>query len=210
MTLMPLLRCLALAGAARARRWRSDRRATAAVEFTLISPVAFMMVGLIVFSGESLEVQRKVTMTLRTLTDLVAQQCDIGPGASGVGYAAPCPSKYYVYSDIVSAASAVMQPYDPTGLQFTIAEVRTNGSTGGAGAQVWCKYTTGSSGACPGGAFPPNLSASAYVVYGNVNYTFHPLGVWMPSLAITFSDSLYFLPRIAPAANPPQVACTGC
>ena len=211
-------RSFPIAGLGLARRWRRDIRAVAAVEFAFIAPCMLMLMSLVFFAGEGFEVQRKVTMTMRTLTDMVTQQCDIGPNANSMGYTSPCPSTYYTYTQIVSAASTVMTPYDPTALQFTIAEIATNGSSAGAGTQVWCKYTAGGAGNCPGGSFPSNLSTSTYVIYGMVNYTYNPLGIWFQGASVTFSDSYYLLPRIKPTftslpSNPPTgpyVACSGC
>ncbi len=206
------------------RRWRGDMNAAAAVEFALIAPAMLMMMAMIVFGGEGFEVQRKVTMTMRTLTDLVTQQCDIGPNQPTSGgsssYAAPCPSTVYYSTDITAAASIVMTPYDVTPLQFTIAEIQTNGSASGTGVQVWCKNSSAATTYCPGATFPANLSSSAYLIYGHVQYTYSPLGLWFQSANVTFSDSYYMLPRIAPASAPggtaltnngqPYVACTGC
>jgi hypothetical protein len=201
------------------RRWRRDKSAAAAVEFALTAPAMLMMMAMIVFAGEGFEVQRKVTMTMRTLTDLVTQQCDVGP--SPPVYAAPCPSNTYTFTQIINAACMVMAPYvqsvspctDPN-LNFTIAEIQTNGSTSGSGAQVWCKaYNTSN---CPGGSFPSNLSTSPYLIYGNVQYIYNPLGLWFQSGNVTFSDNFYMLPRITsvspapPTANSPYVACSGC
>jgi hypothetical protein len=191
-----------------ARRWRRDISAAAAVEFALTAPAMLMMMAMIVFAGEGFEIQRKVTMTMRTLTDLVTQQCDVGPSAPA--YATPCPSSTYTYTQIINAACLVMAPYvqtaspctDPN-LNFTIAEVQTNGSTSGAGTQVWCKaYNTSN---CPGGTFPQNLYTSPDLIYGNVQYIYNPLGLWFQSANVTFSDNYWMLPRINST-----VACSGC
>jgi hypothetical protein len=204
-----------------ARRWRRDNSAAAAVEFALTAPAMLMMMAMIVFAGEGFEVQRKVTMTMRTLTDLVTQQCDVG--ASAQTYWTPCPTNTYSYTQIINAACLVMAPYvqqvspctDPN-LNFTIAEIQTNPAT-----QVWCKaYNTSN---CPGGSFPSNLAGSAYLIYGNVQYTYNPLGLWFQSANVTFSDSFYMLPRLTPVPTSyaatyqgvpnngqPYVYCSGC
>jgi len=185
------------------RRWRHDKSAAAAIEFALTAPAMLMMMAMIVFGGEGFEIQRKVTMTMRTLTDLVTQQCDVGPSAPI--YAAPCPSNTYTYTQIINAACLVMAPYvqsaspcsDPN-LNFTIAEIQTSPAS-----QVWCEaYNTAN---CPGASFPSNLSTSPNVIYGNVQYIYNPLGLWFQSANITFSDNFYMLPRINTT-----VACTGC
>src|SRR5580658_754427 len=125
---MPRLPLLSVVFGSRARRWRRDTNAAAAVEFALTAPAMLMMMAMIVFGGEGFEVQRKVTMTMRTLTDLVTQQCDVGP--SPQTYYSPCQTNTYTWSQIINAACLVMAPYvqqtspctDPN-LNFTIAEI---------------------------------------------------------------------------------------
>ncbi len=63
------------------RRWLSDERAVAAVEAALIAPVAVGLLGLIAIWGQAIAIQRKVTLTATTITDLVSQQGS--PPASG-------------------------------------------------------------------------------------------------------------------------------
>ena len=193
------------------RNLRGDIRAAAAIEFVLIAPAALMLMALVVFAGEGLEILRKVTMTTRTLTDLVTQQCDIGP--SNPGYASPCPSSTYTYSQIVGAASLVMVPYSASAMNFAVAEIQTNGSSSGAGTQVWCEATASATALCPAGSatanvaasFQSNLSTSPYVIFGQVQYTYNPLGIWFLNTTLTLTDSIYLLPRINST-----VACTGC
>jgi hypothetical protein len=186
-----------------AHRWRRDKSAAAAVEFALTAPAMLMMMAMIVFAGEGFEIQRKVTMTMRTLTDLVTQQCDVGPSATA--YASPCPPNTYTYTQIINAACLVMVPYVQTtspcsnpNLNFTIAEIQTSPAS-----QKWCEPNNSSN--CPGASFPSNLSTSPNLIYGNVQYVYNPLGLWFQSANITFSDSFYMLPRINST-----VACTGC
>jgi hypothetical protein len=205
-----------------ARRWRRDKSAAAAIEFALTAPAMLIMMAMIVFGGQGFEIQRKVTMTMRTLTDLVTQQCDVGSTPQAY-WNPPCPTNTYTYSQIINAACLVMIPYvqqaspctDPN-LNFTIAEIQ-----GSPASQVWCKAHNTAN--CPGGAIPSYLAGSAYVIYGNVQYTYNPLGLWIQSAAITFSDSFYMLPRLtpvptsyaatyngAPNNGQPYVYCSGC
>jgi Flp pilus assembly protein TadG len=194
------------------RRWRGDVSAAAAVEFVLIAPAALMLMALVVFAGEGLEILRKVTMTTRTLTDLVTQQCDIGPNNPGYPGTA-CPSSTYTYSQIVGAASLVMVPYSASAMNYAVAEIETNGSTSGSGIQIWCEATASAASLCPAGSasanasasFQTNLATSPYVIFGQVQYSYSPLGIWFPSTALTLTSSIYLLPRIASTVN-----CSGC
>ena len=75
--------------AARAgRALRDDARATAAVEAALILPIALTMFALLIYGAEAFAIQRKVTLTARTVTDLVTQATptQFNSGASVVSH----------------------------------------------------------------------------------------------------------------------------
>ena len=70
------------------RALRVDARATAAVEAALILPVALTMFALLLYGAEAFDIQRKVTLTARTVTDLITQtDADDGQAKSAVGSA---------------------------------------------------------------------------------------------------------------------------
>ncbi len=56
------------------RRWLRDEKGVAAVEAALIAPVAVGLLGLIAIWAQAIAIQRKVTLTAHTITDLVTQQ----------------------------------------------------------------------------------------------------------------------------------------
>lgn len=56
------------------RRWLRDEKGVAAVEAALIAPVAVALLGLIAIWAQAIAIQRKVTLTAHTITDLVSQQ----------------------------------------------------------------------------------------------------------------------------------------
>ena len=72
-----------------ARALRDDARATAAVEAALILPIALTMFALLIYGAEAFAIQRKVTLTARTVTDLVTQAAptQMSSGASVVVHA---------------------------------------------------------------------------------------------------------------------------
>ena len=56
------------------RRWLRDEKGVAAVEAAIIAPVAVALLGLIAIWAQAIAIQRKVTLTAHTITDLVSQQ----------------------------------------------------------------------------------------------------------------------------------------
>src|SRR5208283_3901340 len=59
------------------RNWRGDPAGSAAAEFALILPIAlFLFTGTITY-GNAIYIDRKVTLTARTVTDLVTQYSSV-------------------------------------------------------------------------------------------------------------------------------------
>ena len=111
-----MLRRAARAG----RALRSDARATAAVEAALILPVAMTMFALLLYGAEAFNIQRKVTLTARTVTDLITQAnpTNFSAGASVVSHTS--------IDTQLSVASAVLTPYTAADLSMVASEVLVN------------------------------------------------------------------------------------
>ena len=178
-----------LSGSARklARRWLDETAAIATVEFALVAPAMLGLMAMIVFAGQGFEIQRKVTLTMRTLTDLVTQQTAIGLTSA----------TNYNYTQILNAASLVIAPYDATPLTMVISEIQTNGTANGT--VVWSKGTSNATALTVGSsvAVPANLQNSGYLVLGTVSYTYTPLQIVYQSSGMTLSDSIYMAPRVS-------------
>ena len=171
----------------RVRRLRRETRATAAVEFAFVAPSMLVMMAIIVYAGQAFEIQRKVTLTMRTLTDLVTQQTNIGATSSA-----------YTYTQILNAASLVIAPYDSSQMQMIISEIQTNGTS--AGIVVWSQATgTGATALSVGSSVtvPTNITAAGYLILGTVNYTYNPLSIYQQASAITLTDHIYMAPRVS-------------
>ena len=194
-------------------RFPRDVRGAAAVEFALLCPVMAGLLALGLLAGEGFEINRKLTMSVRTLADLASQQTEVGAA-----------STTYTYSQILGAAACVMAPYateNSTGgncsasqLTMTLSEVSTTGS--GSGTVVWSETTTGGTALTVGSSVtvPSNITTSGttvYLILGQAQYTYNPLNFYYQSSAITLSDSLFLSPRQIPSGQTqPQVNCTGC
>jgi len=68
-------------------RFQRSEEGIAAVEGALLLPVAIAVMGLVVYGGEGLAIQRKVTLASRTLADLVGQ-ATVSTTANAAGQAA--------------------------------------------------------------------------------------------------------------------------
>lgn len=171
---------------------RAERRGSVTVELALITPVVLMLFAGMVLGGEGLEIERKVTMTMRTLTDLASQQANIGTS-----------STTYTYTQILNAASLVMAPYSATSLTMVLSEVSTNGT--GTGAVVWSQATAGGTALSAGATVtvPANSTKSSYMIIGTVTYTYNPLNIFFAVGGIPLSNSI----ALAPVTTSGSVAC---
>jgi len=194
-----------------ARALRDDARASAAVEAALILPVALTMFALLLYGAEAFAIQRKVTLTARTVTDLVTQAAptQMSSGASVVVAASVDP--------LLTVSSAVLAPYSNSNLAMVVSEVLVNSDQMTAVVQ-WsepCPNTTclSSIGATarPNGqtiTLPTGLGtgqAGTYLILGEVTYNYTPLNFYTPTTALTLHDAIYLTPR-----QSTSISCTDC
>jgi Flp pilus assembly protein TadG len=182
---------------------RDDARATAAVEAALILPIALTMFALLVYGAEAFAIQRKVTLTARTITDLVTQAAPTSmvSGASQVVQAA-------INSDLC-AASAVITPYDPTKLTMVISEVLVNSNQTTAIVK-WSQTYNGATARAYGSTItlPTGLGtgqAGSYLILGETNYAYTPLSIFTPVAGLALHDAIYLTPR-----QSTSITCTDC
>ena len=139
----------------------ANSRGAAAVEFALVTPIAFLLLFLIVVGGAGMEQLGKVYLAARTAANLVSMQNTV-VAASQV----QC---------ILAASGTVMAPYSTVSLSLTVSEILVTGYE--TGSVVWSQaayggspLAAGSSIAVPAGAF----SVGSYQILAQASYTFTP------------------------------------
>jgi Flp pilus assembly protein TadG len=168
----------------------------AAIELALILPAAMLMLSLAVAGGQGFEIQRRVVLTTSTITGLVAGTPYLpNPSVSG----ATEMNQSDLDTDLALAAE-VMYPQPSTNLTAVISELKVTASNN-TGTVVWSEPYNGATALATGTvlALDPSLVASgaAYIIYGQVQYTYQPLS-FMPSIAsLTLSSSQSLVPRSA-------------
>jgi len=165
-------------------RFSHDLGAGATVEFVMLTPVILSMLALVVVGGEGFEINRKVTTVVRTLADLASQQTSIGATGST-----------YTYTQILNAASLVVQPYDSSQLSLVLSEVSANGT--GTGVVKWSQANAQGTALTVGATVtvPSNITTAGYLILGSARYNFTPLQIFLPMAAFPITDSLYLAPR---------------
>jgi Flp pilus assembly protein TadG len=191
-----------------ARALRDDARATAAVEAALVLPIALAMLALLIYGAEAFAIQRKVSVTARTVTDLVTQATPtlMTSGASIVGHAA-------IDTDL-SYAACVMAPYSPcpnasSNLTMVVSEVLVNSDQATALVK-WSEPYNGATARTLNQSItlPTGLGVGQqgnYLVLGEVYYNYAPINLFTQLSAMTLHDSIYLTPR-----QSTSITCTDC
>lgn len=168
----------------RAAGFNSDRRGIAATEFALILPIMLVLFVGVTEVGQAISISRKVTITVRTVTDLVTQ------------YSALSTSDM---SNLLAASAQVMAPYPSSKVSVTVSEVSTDSN--GNATITWSSalngtpYATGAKVTLPSGLAQPNIS----LIWGQVQYNYAPVLGDNIIGPIALSDQIYMNPRLCTA-----------
>ena len=179
-----------------ASRWRREEKGVAAVEMAFIAPAALMLLGLTLVGGQGFSVQTKVALAARTVTDLVSQAPYVkDPLVAG----ATSLNKSDLDVDL-ALASEIMYPNSTTGLTAVVSELLVN-STLATGTVVWSEAYNGATALPVGTVLHLDSSivqtGATYLIYGQVQYSFQPLGVYLPTSTIVLSGAQTLTPRNA-------------
>ncbi len=181
-----------LRGRRLAVRFGNDRRGVAAVEFAFILPLMLtLMLGMIdVSSGVAID--RKVTLTARTLSDLVSQ----GTKVSSTDI-----------SNFFKMGSAIMTPYAVTPATMTqkISAVSIDASkkakvvwsySGAVNGASSVTVTTGYAKDTVITTIPADLLvANTQLIWSEVTYTFTPITGYIIKTNVPLSEDCYTRPR---------------
>jgi Flp pilus assembly protein TadG len=180
------------------RALRDDARAVAAVEAALILPIALTMFALLLYGAEAFAIQRKVTLTARTVTDLITQTTPTMVSGQ------PSVPQSSIDSDL-AYASSVLAPYAAANLTMLASEVLINSNQTTATVQ-WSEPYNGATPRAAGSTvtLPTGLGtgqAGNYFVMGEVYYNYTPLNLYTPTTAMTLHDTIYLAPRASPSLH---------
>lgn len=192
------------------RRFLADSGGVAAVELALLLPVTFLFLGLAVFGGEGLGIQRKVTLATRDITDLVGQTSTSGSvNNSGTASLNQSTLDYYI-----SLSALIVYPYDPTQLTAVVSEIQLpqasstscSASTPVVGTVSWSEpyngataLATNSNVSVPGGVACALMTTTGptYVLLGQMLYNYTPVGIANLLGSLTISGQIFMIPRSA-------------
>jgi Flp pilus assembly protein TadG len=180
-----------------ARRFLGNSSGVAAVEMAFIAPVAITLLFVGFAGGQTLNLNHKVVLAAHSTTDLVARSIYIqdtnNPKAELLALSA-------LQADI-AFSQLIMYPDANGTLTEVMSELEVNKGNN-TGVVVW-SYPSAGGTALPIGTvitLDPSYSATGadYLLYGQVTYTFQPLGGLLSLPPITLSSTETLTIRNAP------------
>ena len=168
--------------ARRMRRLAADRRGVSAIEFALLLPLllALYVAGTELTKGVA--IGRKVTLTARTVADLVSRVSTTSTSD---------------LQNSLSAALAVIAPYATAPMTVTVSQVKID-SNGNATVDWSCSYQGTARAAGSAVTLPAALaSANTYLIWGESEYAYPPPIGYVISGTILLKDQFYTAPRLS-------------
>ncbi len=188
---------LSLSRASSVRNFLNNVSGVAAVEMAFVAPVAITLLFVGFAGGQTLNLNHKVVLAAHSTTDLTARtiytQDPNNPQAELLTQSA--------LDANIAFSQLIMYP-DSTGvLTEVMSELQVN-TANNTGVVVWSEPSPGAT-ALPVGTvitLDPSYSATgaAYLLYGQVTYTFQPLGGFLSLPAMTLSSTETLTIRNAP------------
>jgi Flp pilus assembly protein TadG len=159
-----------------------DQRGVSAVEFAMLLPLMLTLYLGAVEISQGVSIDRKVTLTARTVADLASQASTLD--SNGM-------------SNVLNAASQVIMPYDSSKLKVTLSQVtidaNSNAKISWSCAVNGTARSVGSSVTLPGALLVANTS----LMWGEVSYTYKPAIGYVVTGTLNLSDQIYMRPRVS-------------
>jgi Flp pilus assembly protein TadG len=180
----------------------AGERAMAATEFAIILPVMLIVFTGSLIYGTASEINRKVTLTARDVTDLVTQYESITTADM---------------TTLINSAAQVLAPFSTANASVVVTEVTMNSA--GQGTVTWSvSLNSNANPLTPGQTqpLPANIQAipavsnqtSVSVIWGHVSYTYTPTIGYQLTGPITLYDDIYLAPRLSAQVTYPGATST--
>jgi Flp pilus assembly protein TadG len=167
-------------------RLRRDQTGVSAVEFAMLLPLMLTLYLGAVEVSQAVAIDRKVTLTARTVADLASQVSSLD--TSGM-------------SNVLNASAQVIMPYDSTKMKVTLSEVTIDNNNNAT--ITWScsvngtKRSIGSSVTLPAALNVANTS----LIWGETSYTYKPVIGYVVTGVLNLKDQIYMRPRVSNTVN---------
>ncbi len=178
----PIERMLARLIKRRLTEFADDRRGVSAVEFAMLLPLMLTLFLGGVEVSQGISIDRKVTLTARTVADLVAQVSSID--TTGINAA-------------LGAATAIMAPFPDKDAKVTVSVVDVDAN--GNAKVKWSSSKNGTARAVGSSvSLPAALNIpSTSLVWGEAAYTYQPSIGYVVTGSMNLTDQIYMRPRLS-------------
>lgn len=159
-----------------------DERGVSAVEFAMMLPLMLTLYLGAVELSQGVGADRKVTLTARTVADLVSQTASINNSDM---------------TNSLNAASAVMAPYPISNLKVTVSSVKID-ATGKATVE-WSDTLNGAARAVNSTVTLPSalLVPNTWLIWSEVQYSYKPTIGYVVSGTLNLKDQSFMAPRLS-------------
>ena len=160
----------------------SDERGVSAVEFAMLLPLMLSLYLGSVEVSQGIGADRKVTLTTRTICDLVSQVSNIGNADM---------------TNALNASAAVMAPFPTGNLKVTVSSVKIDAT--GKATIDWSDSFNGTARAKGSTVTLPTALkvANTYLIWSEVQYTYKPVIGYVVTGTLTLKDQIYMRPRLS-------------
>ena len=159
-----------------------DQEGVSAVEFAVLLPLMLTLYLGAVEISQAVGVDRKVTLTSRTVADLASQSSSLASSDM---------------QNILNASSAVISPYDQSQLKVTVSEVDIDAN---GNATIGWSCTLGGTAHAVGSSvtLPSALKvANSSLIWGEASYIYKPAIGYVVTGTLNLSDQIYMRPRVS-------------
>jgi Flp pilus assembly protein TadG len=163
-------------------RFAQDRRGVSAVEFAMLLPLMITLYLGTVEVSQGVGIDRKVTLTTRTVADLASQVSSINNADM---------------TNILNASAAVIVPYDTSKLKATVSAVTIDANS--VAKIAWSdtlngtKRAVGSTVTLPTALVVPNTT----LIWSEVSYSYKPTIGYVITGTLNLSDQIWMRPRLS-------------
>jgi Flp pilus assembly protein TadG len=166
----------------RLRHLVGDERGVGAVEFAMLLPLMLSLYLGAVEISQGIGADRKVTLTARTICDLVSQVQSIGNTDM---------------TNALNASAAVMAPFPTSNLKVTVSSITIDAN--GKATVAWSDSLNGTARSKGSSVtLPTALSvANTSLIFSEVQYTYKPVIGYVVTGTLTLKDQIYMRPRLS-------------
>jgi Flp pilus assembly protein TadG len=159
-----------------------DERGVSAVEFALLLPLMLSLYLGAVELSQGIAADRKVTLTARTISDLVSQVSNINNADM---------------TNALNAASAVIAPFKIGNLKVTVSSISIDANS--KATIAWSDSLNGTARAVGSTiTLPTALNvANTSLIWSEVQYAYTPTIGYIVTNTLTLKDQIYMRPRLS-------------